>query len=322
MKIAVLFPGYGSQFVGMGKDLYDSSRIMQEYFEEASNCLNINFVKLCFASSDAELGKIEQALVAHFLVSSSIYAVVKDQVGIVPDTVAGHTSGRYAAVFAAGGMNFPDMLYLLQKYALFYQELLTTVPVKVVRLTGISRPTLETVIKELHQGKPEDLYIAVYESDLVHVLVMNLEQADGYVEHLYKAGAKKIVERAMLECLYSGLMQPVEVQLRLYSEKVDFKDLAVPLLTGTTAASIQAKGDIKEELLRQLLHPYHWSAMVRQLEPYDLLVEIGPGMDLTKALRKRFAGKKVIAVNKESDIQELQNAVSSPNKNDVPVSES
>jgi [acyl-carrier-protein] S-malonyltransferase len=74
MKVAMLFPGYSSQFVGMGKELYDEYRVVQEFFEEASNCLNLNFVKLCFASSDAELSKVHKAYPAMFLVSTSIAA--------------------------------------------------------------------------------------------------------------------------------------------------------------------------------------------------------------------------------------------------------
>src|SRR5206468_1601039 len=107
---------YGSQFVGMGKDLYDQSRIMQEYFEEASNCLNINFVKLCFASSDAELARAEHAYPALFLVSCALHALIKEQ-GVQANIVAGYNQGEFSAVYAAGGINFPDGLYLLSKYA-------------------------------------------------------------------------------------------------------------------------------------------------------------------------------------------------------------
>src|SRR5579872_2129839 len=101
MKIALLFPGYGSQFVGMGKELYDEHRIVQEYFEEASNCLNINFVKLCFASSDAELRKAENAYTALFLVSSAIAALLQ-QYGVTPHAVAGYNIGQLSAVHVAG----------------------------------------------------------------------------------------------------------------------------------------------------------------------------------------------------------------------------
>src|SRR5579859_6426456 len=99
MKIATLFPGYGSQYVGMGKELYDESRIMQEYFEEASNCLNINFVKLCFASSDAEISRIDNALLTNFLVGSALFALLKD-LGFKTDVLVGHNAGEYAAIYS------------------------------------------------------------------------------------------------------------------------------------------------------------------------------------------------------------------------------
>jgi len=121
MKVALLFPGYGSQYVGMGKEVYDEYRIVQEYFEEASNCLNVNFVKLCFASSDTEIGVAASAYTSIFLVSSALYAIIKQE-GIVPALVAGYNIGEYSSLFAAGSITFPDGLYLLNKLALFHQE--------------------------------------------------------------------------------------------------------------------------------------------------------------------------------------------------------
>src|SRR5437016_3408870 len=103
MKIGMLFPGYGSQFVGMGKELYDNSRIIQEYYEEASNCLNVNFVKLCFASSDAELSKLTSAYPALFLASTATAAFIKE-IGINIDLIAGHGLGEYSALCTAGGL--------------------------------------------------------------------------------------------------------------------------------------------------------------------------------------------------------------------------
>src|SRR5579872_2345677 len=101
MKIALLFPGYGSQYVGMGKELYDEYRIVQEYFEEASNCVNINFVKLCFASSDSEISKLVNAYTSLFVIGGAVSALLKEH-GIVPDVVAGYNNGEITALFAAG----------------------------------------------------------------------------------------------------------------------------------------------------------------------------------------------------------------------------
>src|SRR5436190_23732080 len=101
MKIGFIFPGYGNQFVGMGKELYDEFRIVQEYFEEAYNCLNINFVKLCFASSEQELATISNSHISIFLVGASLFALLKEQ-GIKCDLIAGYGIGSYTALFSAG----------------------------------------------------------------------------------------------------------------------------------------------------------------------------------------------------------------------------
>ena len=103
-KIGMIFPGQGSQVLGMGKDIYDRERMVQEYFENASGCVDQNFVRLCFASSERELRDTVNAQTSIFLVSASFFALLKEKYDIVPDVVAGHSSGEYAAIFAAGGM--------------------------------------------------------------------------------------------------------------------------------------------------------------------------------------------------------------------------
>src|SRR5437870_3091921 len=107
MKIAMIFPGYGAQFVGMGKELYDESRVIQEYFEEAYNCSNLNFIRLCFASSDSELSQISNAYTSIFLLSCSLSELLKEN-NIKPDLVAGYGIGYFAAIFASGAITFPD----------------------------------------------------------------------------------------------------------------------------------------------------------------------------------------------------------------------
>src|ERR1700733_12339066 len=195
MKIALLFPGYGSQFVGMGKDLYDEYRIVQEYFEEASNCLNNNFVKLCFASSDSELGKMVNAYTALFLLGCSTYAVLKEN-GIEPDVVTGYNDGESAALFAAGCFSLPDGLYLLSKMCSFYQEHIDAMDVDAIRITNVSTKQIEDACERV-SGAEGKAFIAIYNSPTDHIVAGNRNQlseikdsidAPGTVEYIGAEG--------------------------------------------------------------------------------------------------------------------------------------
>lgn len=305
MKIIVLFPGYGSQFVGMGKDLYDNSRIMQEYFEEASTVLNINFVKLCFAASDVEISKIEHALAANFLVSSSIFAIIKEEVGDGYDLVAGHDAGQYAAMFAAGAISFPDMLYLIQKYSSFYQELQNTLPVKIIKVTGLDSTKVEEITTPF-AATENKAFISIYETELEHIISGHQEPVSIIQQKLADAGAKKVVELQQIDGLHSPLMQNVASQVRIYSEKVDFKDATIPLLAATNTHVIKTKDEIAEEMFAQITTPIRWVDTVKYVDAYDLIIEVGPGSALTSQLRKIYPDKKITSVNNETDVKALR----------------
>ena len=125
-RIGIVFPGYGEQYIGMGKDLYDNYRIVQEFFEQAASSSDINFVKLIFASSDEELSRVRNAYLAIFLFEVSLYELLY-QKGLRPDFVAGYGIGEYAAAYATRSLSFVDAFYILNKYSQFYQEFLKNI---------------------------------------------------------------------------------------------------------------------------------------------------------------------------------------------------
>jgi len=298
MKIALLFPGYGSQFVGMGKELYDESRIMQEYFEEASTALNTNFVKLCFASSDAEISSIDQSLVATFLVSSAIYAHIKDREGLVPEVVAGYTSGTYAALCATGGINFPDMLYLLQKYTSYYHELLTQIPIRAIQVRGIDRLRIDNIVAP-YAASETRAFVSVYDAFSTFV-ISGHQEAIAQMSEQFPSSAK-VTELPAVEGLHSPLMSMIEAHIRTYCAKVDFKDIMVPFLAPTSAQELATADGLKEELLQQIVTPLDWSLVTKKLAEYDAYIEIGPGTQISDALRELYPEKPIIAINKGSD---------------------
>ncbi len=304
MKIGMVFPGYGSQFVGMGKELYDESRVMQEYFEEASNCLNINFVKLCFAASDAELARMENAYTALFLVSSAIGSLLKKEVGITPHIVTGYNTGEYAAMHTAGCFSFPDGLYLLSKFYTFYQELLTTGEFAGIKIVGLSAQEVRDVC--LQATTQEYMAtIAAYDSPVRHTVMGHVRAITAIQERLAEVSKVEVDDEPVEAGLHSSIMDPVALQLKLYLEKVDFKTLEVPLITNADAKEVTDGSAVKTALIKQIHSPILWLTSMSRLIECDVIVEVGPGTSLTRLLQSYYPEKKCIAINKKSDIQDL-----------------
>jgi [acyl-carrier-protein] S-malonyltransferase len=303
-KVAMVFPGYGSQYVGMAKELYDQSRVMQEYFEEASNCLNMNFVKLCFASSEAELAKMNHAYVATFLVSSSLYAILKEE-GIMPEVVAGYNLGEYAAIFAADGMSLPDGLYLLNKYATFYHDHLATMDVGMLRINGLQAADLQGLCDKVGDSVNVAL-IAVYETPVQHV-VSGTRSAIERLRQIVDALDKVRVSDVDVELgLHSPMMETVAANLKMYLEKVDFKELRVPLIDDVRGKLLRHGQEIKDHVVEHIRSPLVWHKVIESLKEYDPIIEIGPGSFLNPYIQAVYPEKIVISVNKRSDIEALR----------------
>src|SRR3990167_1429172 len=125
--VGVMFPGYGEQFIGMGKKLYDESRAVQDLFEQASMCLDLNFVQLCFAVSDNDISEIDKGYLSILLLEASIYSELA-RAGLRPDFIAGYGIGEYTAAVACGSLSFADGMYIVGKYAKIFKEFMIENP--------------------------------------------------------------------------------------------------------------------------------------------------------------------------------------------------
>ncbi|HEV2601908.1 MAG TPA: acyltransferase domain-containing protein [Candidatus Babeliales bacterium] len=310
MKTIFLFPGYGAQFVGMGKELYDEFRIVQEYFEEASNCIGHNFVKLCFAASDVELGRMDQAYPSLFLVSCAIAHLLKDQ-EIYPDCVAGYNIGEYAAIYTAKGFTFPDGLYLISKYVSFYQQAFQQGAVSGLRISGLSLKMVKGLC-ELASDDVHAVYVAASLSPQVHVVMGHADAVDRVRKAAGEKDAESMQEVGAEFGLHSSLMEQVVAQYKIYMEKVDFKDLEVPLLANVDAKPITLGADVKETVINQTILPIQWHKILAAVQEYDLVVQVGPGTEIRDMVLALYPDKKVVAVNTKADIQELKQIINQP----------
>ncbi|MCX5924709.1 MAG: ACP S-malonyltransferase [Candidatus Dependentiae bacterium] len=309
MKVAVLFPGYGSQFVGMGKEFYNDSRIVQEYFELASSCLDINFTKLCFASSDMELSKMGNANTALFLVGSAICALLKDA-QIPFDMVAGYNHGEYTALFAADGISFPDGLYLLNKLSGFYQDVLNDSDIHAMFVSGILTQELSAMCATAGV-EGEYVSIALYCTKVDHIISGSMIAVDKVKKMVAQHAHAKTHNTSVELGLHSPLFNGVADQFKMYLEKVDFKDLAVPLLSCSDGNPIVQGMAVKHHVIEHINSPVRWDKIMESCVESDIIIEVGPGTQLSGIITGMYPEKKVVSVNKSADIDTIRNMLNS-----------
>lgn len=305
MQVGIVFSGYGSQYIGMGKEFYDEFRTVQEYFEEANNCVDINFVKLCFAASEQELAKISNAYLAIFVVEAALYNVLVAE-GVQPTQVAGLCIGRYAALLAAGGLTFPDGLYLLKKYAQFYEEALGTLDLKIIKISGISYLSFKRVYNKLlkNQAQAGELALAVQLSNTEFMVSGVTFQVDLLIQALKLAQLPGLViqDLPLAYDLHSEIMQGIAERLAEYLVKVDFHDLKFPYISAINGKQIQTSKQVRKDLIAQIVQPIIWPKVQAQFANCDVIIEVGPQPVLAADLQARYPEKQIISFSRLSDL--------------------
>jgi [acyl-carrier-protein] S-malonyltransferase len=303
MKVALVAPGYGSQFIGMGKELYDNSRLVQEYFEQASTCLDINFVKLCFAESEVELSQLTAAYPALFLLQSASAALCKES-GINFELVAGHDIGIFCALFAAGGINLPDGLYLLSKWAQLFSFFIHAEEIHGRGIRGITERKLKLAMNKLTDNR-RDLAIGIYEE----AEQFSLFGLDSLLDKLEKQLRQEhvIVENISLDAgVFTTAVEQISRSFAMYLEKVDCKDLSIPLLSGatkeeTTLSAVQ----VKKFLQHYFAKPLYWQKVLVSCERADSIIIPMRGTILKAQLESYYPHKPIFMLNNLSDLEKI-----------------
>jgi [acyl-carrier-protein] S-malonyltransferase len=305
-KIGIIFPGQGAQFLGMGKELYDTERIVQEHFDQASHCLDQNFVRLCFASSERELREVSNIQNSVFLVSASIYALLNQKYGITPDLIAGHSLGEYSAIHAAGGMSFADTLYLLNKRSLFMDAAVKSQDGGMLAVMGMSNEKLQLVCEQY--DKPESMeHVAVlanYNSPTQTVISGTMPELEQIKKDIGILGGRAMFLN-LAGAFHSRMLKEAEKLFAMYLLKVDFNNLETPLINNVDAEKIETSDEIKSSLVKQTSSQVHWWKSMQHFKDMDVIIEVGPGNKLTKMMKRVWPEKTVVSVNSQADIKHL-----------------
>lgn len=309
LAIGFVFPGQGSQSVGMGKALYDAHSSLKSIYDEASSVLGYDVAELCFTGPAERLNLTEFTQPA-LLVSSVTALKLVEPVGIRPVAVAGHSLGEYSALVAAGGVSFRDAVGLVQKRGRYMSEAVAPGAGLVAALLGL---TAEVVRGVCRMASAVGVVAAANFNSPGQVVIAGEKAAVERAIELAKAeGCKKAIPLPVSVPVHTPLMQQAADRLAKDLATVRWSDLSAPLVNNAEAKAISRAHEIQASLVRQLPSSVLWEDTVQTMGKMGVttFVEIGPGTVLTGLIRRILPEAKLLNVNDPKSLDATLKAVS------------
>ncbi|GLH63287.1 ACP S-malonyltransferase [Parageobacillus sp. G301] len=305
-KIAFIFPGQGSQTVGMGKDVAQSDANIAAVFQSADERLGFSLSSLIFEGPQETLTLTYNAQPALLTTSIALLEKVKEA-GITADYVAGHSLGEYTALVAAGAISFTDAVYAVRKRGEFMEEAVPAGEGTMAAVLGMNADALEAVTKEVsEQGDPVQLANLNCPGQIViSGSKAGVEKAGQLAK---ERGAKRVIPLEVSGPFHSSLMKPAASKLQNVLNTIAIRDAEIPVISNVTAQPVVKKEEILRLLIEQLYSPVRWEQSVEMMIGLgvDTFIEIGPGKVLSGLVKKINRNVSVYAVN---DLESLQATV-------------
>lgn len=279
---AYVFPGQGAQFVGMGKDLYESNPLCKEMFDRANEILGFRITEIMFGGTDEDLKQTRVTQPAIFLHSTIMAAALGDS--LKPDMVAGHSLGEFSALVANRALSFEDGLVLVSKRALAMQKACEVQPSAMAAVLGLE----DAVVEEVCENIDEIVVPANYNTNGQIVISGSIEGIDRAIEVLTLKGAKRALKLAVGGAFHSPLMEPARAELEEAINETVFSKPICPVYQNVNAMPFSDPASIKENLVAQLTSPVRWTQTVLNMlaDGATMFTETGPGSVLQGLIRK------------------------------------
>lgn len=306
MKTAMLFPGQGSQFTGMGKDLAEQFPAVARIYEEADEILGFGISKLSFEGEADVLTETRNAQPAILLHSLSVARIMKDEAGLEPSIAAGHSLGEYSALAAAGALDDMDALRIVRRRGELMFDAGLRQPGTMAAIIGMETEDVRAVCEEASTGDTV-VVLANINSPGQIVVSGHIEAVDRAMKLAEEKGVRKVVKLNVSGAFHSPLVAPAQEELVDYIKSFEIRDISADVVCNADARVVKRREQIIDALSRQLTSPVLWSDSMKLLaaEWGGEILEVGPGRVLSGLMKRIDRARTVEAVGTADQLSQV-----------------
>ena len=305
-KTAFIFPGQGSQYIGMGKDLYQNFTVAREVFEEGSDAIGLDLKKMSFEGPEDLLNLTANTQPAILTSSIAALEVLKSETGVDADCLAGHSLGEYSALVHSGVFSFTDAVKIVRRRGELMQEAVPAGTGAMAAILGMEKDDIAEICNDA--SSVDMVSPANFNSPGQIVVAGSKKGVEAAVELAKERGAKRAILLPVSVPSHCSLMENAGEALRQYLEELPVGDVGIPVVSNVEAKPYPAKQDVIDLLVRQLSSPVKWddSVLCLKMMGIETVIEVGPGKVLSGLVKRIDRALNLLNVEDSASLKKIQ----------------